>query len=106
MTRTHVPVLAGELIELLDPHAGETAIDCTFGDGGHARLVAGRIGPAGVLVCGDRGPAAGGGVGGLARGGGGGTPLMGMGDAGARAGAVGEGDRGGTGAPARRVRLV
>ena len=58
MTRTHVPVLAGELIELLDPHAGETAIDCTFGDGGHARLVAGRIGPAGVLVCVDRDPAA------------------------------------------------
>jgi len=27
MTRTHVPVLAGELIELLDPHPGETAID-------------------------------------------------------------------------------
>jgi len=58
MTRTHVPVLAGELIELLDPHAGETAIDCTFGDGGHARLVAGRIGPAGMLVCVDRDPAA------------------------------------------------
>jgi len=58
MTRTHVPVLAGELIELLDPHVGETAIDCTFGDGGHARLVAGRIGPAGMLVCVDRDPAA------------------------------------------------
>src|SRR5947207_11240801 len=58
MTRTHVPVLAGELIELLDPHVGETAIDCTFGDGGHARLVAERIGPAGMLVCVDRDPAA------------------------------------------------
>src|SRR5439155_21572253 len=58
MTRAHVPVLAGELIELLDPHVGETAIDCTFGDGGHARLVAGRIGPAGMLVCVDRDPAA------------------------------------------------
>ena len=58
MTRTHVPVLAGELIELLDPHPGETAIDCTFGDGGHARLVAGRIGPTGLLVCIDRDPAA------------------------------------------------
>src|SRR5947199_7991486 len=58
MTRTHVPVLAGELIDLLDPHPGETAIDCTFGDGGHARLVAGRIGPAGMLVCVDRDPAA------------------------------------------------
>ena len=58
MTRTHVPVLAGELIELLDPHVGETAIECTFGDGGHARFVAGRIGPAGMLVCVDRDPAA------------------------------------------------
>jgi 16S rRNA (cytosine1402-N4)-methyltransferase len=58
MTRTHVPVLAGELIELLDPQPGETAIDCTFGAGGHARLVAGRIGPTGTLVCVDRDPAA------------------------------------------------
>ena len=58
MTRTHVPVLAGELIELLDPRPGETAVDCTFGDGGHARLVAGRIGAAGTLVCVDRDPAA------------------------------------------------
>src|SRR5205814_5322211 len=58
MTRTHVPVLAGELIDLLDPRPGETAVDCTFGDGGHARLVAGRIGSAGTLVCIDRDPAA------------------------------------------------
>jgi 16S rRNA (cytosine1402-N4)-methyltransferase len=58
MTRAHVPVLAGELIELLDPGPGETAVDCTFGDGGHARLVAGRIGPTGTLVCIDRDPAA------------------------------------------------
>src|SRR4051812_48116340 len=58
MTRTHVPVLAGELIDLLDPRPGETAIDCTFGDGGHARLVADRIGPGGTLICIDRDPAA------------------------------------------------
>jgi 16S rRNA (cytosine1402-N4)-methyltransferase len=58
MTRAHVPVLAGELIELLDPAPGETAVDCTFGDGGHARLVAGRIGPTGTLVCIDRDPSA------------------------------------------------
>src|SRR3954464_11275703 len=58
MTRTHVPVLAGELIDLLDPQPGETAVDCTFGDGGHARLVAGRIGPTGTLVCIDRDPSA------------------------------------------------
>jgi 16S rRNA (cytosine1402-N4)-methyltransferase len=58
MTRTHVPVLAGELIDLLDPRPGETAVDCTFGGGGHARLVAGRLGPRGTLVCIDRDPAA------------------------------------------------
>ena len=58
MTRTHVPVLAGELIELLDPAPGETAVDCTFGAGGHARLVAERLGAGGTLVCVDRDPAA------------------------------------------------
>jgi 16S rRNA (cytosine1402-N4)-methyltransferase len=58
MTRTHVPVLAGELIDLLDPREGDTAIDCTFGDGGHARLVADRLGPSGTLICIDRDPAA------------------------------------------------
>ena len=47
MARTHVPVLAGELIDLTAPGPGETAVDCTFGAGGHARLVADRIGPAG-----------------------------------------------------------
>jgi 16S rRNA (cytosine1402-N4)-methyltransferase len=39
MTRTHTPVLAGELIELTDPRPGETAVDCTVGGGGHARLI-------------------------------------------------------------------
>jgi 16S rRNA (cytosine1402-N4)-methyltransferase len=58
MTTTHIPVLAGELIEILDPHPGETAVDCTFGAGGHARLVAERLGPTGTLVCIDRDPAA------------------------------------------------
>ena len=54
----HVPVLAGELIDLTAPAAGETAVDCTFGAGGHARLVAERLGPTGTLVCIDRDPAA------------------------------------------------
>jgi 16S rRNA (cytosine1402-N4)-methyltransferase len=58
MTQIHIPVLAGELIDVVDPHAGETAVDCTFGGGGHARLVAGRIGPTGTLICVDRDPAA------------------------------------------------
>jgi 16S rRNA (cytosine1402-N4)-methyltransferase len=58
MTRPHVPVLAGELIDVLGPQPGEVAVDCTFGAGGHARLVANRIGPTGLLVCIDRDPAA------------------------------------------------
>jgi 16S rRNA (cytosine1402-N4)-methyltransferase len=58
MTQTHIPVLAGEMIDLLDPRPGETAVDCTFGGGGHARLVAERIGPAGTLIAIDRDPLA------------------------------------------------
>ncbi len=58
MTRTHTPVLAGELIELADPREGEVVVDCTFGGGGHARLIADRIGPAGVLIGIDRDPMA------------------------------------------------
>ncbi|WP_241004435.1 16S rRNA (cytosine(1402)-N(4))-methyltransferase RsmH [Conexibacter sp. SYSU D00693] len=56
MTASHVPVLAGELIDLTDPQPGEVAVDCTFGAGGHARLVAERLGPHGLLVCIDRDP--------------------------------------------------
>lgn len=54
MTASHVPVLAGELIEALDPQPGQIAVDCTFGAGGHARLVAERIGPTGTLIAIDR----------------------------------------------------
>jgi 16S rRNA (cytosine1402-N4)-methyltransferase len=58
MTQAHIPVLAGELIDIVDPAPGEVAVDCTFGGGGHARLIAERIGPAGTLICIDRDPAA------------------------------------------------
>jgi 16S rRNA (cytosine1402-N4)-methyltransferase len=58
MARTHVPVLAGELISALDPAPGAVVVDCTFGAGGHARLVADRIGSGGELVCIDRDPQA------------------------------------------------
>jgi 16S rRNA (cytosine1402-N4)-methyltransferase len=54
----HIPVLAGELVEALDPAPGEIAVDCTFGGGGHARLIAERIGPAGTLIGIDRDPEA------------------------------------------------
>jgi len=58
MPRTHVPVLAGELIEALDPRPGQIAIDCTLGAAGHARLVAGRLGATGTLIAIDRDPLA------------------------------------------------
>src|SRR2546421_5698641 len=58
MTKTHIPVLAGELMELVDPRPGETAVDCTVGGGGHARLIADRLGPGGTLIGIDRDPLA------------------------------------------------
>jgi 16S rRNA (cytosine1402-N4)-methyltransferase len=58
MTQVHIPVLAGELIDIVDPRPGEIAVDCTLGGGGHARLIADRIGPAGTLIGIDRDPAA------------------------------------------------
>ena len=58
MTSLHVPVLAGELVDVLDPQPGQTAIDCTVGGGGHARLIAERLGPLGTLIGIDRDPVA------------------------------------------------
>ena len=58
MTREHVPVLAGEVIELTDPRPGETVVDCTFGGGGHARLFEERVRPDGTVIGIDRDPAA------------------------------------------------
>jgi 16S rRNA (cytosine1402-N4)-methyltransferase len=55
--KDHEPVLAEELIDLLDPRPGETFVDCTFGGGGHARLIAERLGAEGELIAVDRDPA-------------------------------------------------
>jgi 16S rRNA (cytosine1402-N4)-methyltransferase len=52
----HEPVLAEELVEILDPRPGETFLDCTFGGGGHARLIADRLAPEGELIAVDRDP--------------------------------------------------
>jgi 16S rRNA (cytosine1402-N4)-methyltransferase len=54
----HLPVLADELVSLLAPRPGQTAVDCTFGGGGHARRVAELLGPEGRLIGIDRDPAA------------------------------------------------
>lgn len=58
MTIAHIPVLAEELLVLLDPQPGQVAIDCTFGGGGHARMVAEQLGSQGTLVAIDRDPLA------------------------------------------------
>jgi 16S rRNA (cytosine1402-N4)-methyltransferase len=54
----HEPVLADELTSLLAPEPGQTAVDCTFGGGGHARRVAAQLGSSGTLIGIDRDPAA------------------------------------------------
>lgn len=54
----HVPVLATELVDLLDPQPEDTVIDCTFGAGGHARLVSNLLGPKATFIGIDRDPVA------------------------------------------------
>jgi 16S rRNA (cytosine1402-N4)-methyltransferase len=58
MPTEHDPVLAEELTSLLAPGSGQTAVDCTFGGGGHARRIADALGPEGTLIAIDRDPAA------------------------------------------------
>lgn len=63
MPTVHIPVLAGELVGILEragigSQPGQVAVDCTFGGGGHARLVAHRLGAGGTLVAIDRDPEA------------------------------------------------
>lgn len=54
----HLPVLADELVKLLDAHPGDRVVDCTFGAGGHARYFAPVLGPEGWLIGIDRDPEA------------------------------------------------
>jgi 16S rRNA (cytosine1402-N4)-methyltransferase len=50
----HVPVLAGEVRELLAIEPGETVIDATFGAGGHAALLAAELAGKGRFIAVDR----------------------------------------------------
>ncbi len=53
----HVPVLPAEVLAALEPAAGQVMVDATLGAGGHARLLAERLGPSGQLIALDRDPA-------------------------------------------------
>ena len=55
--KDHQAVMPEEVVEILDPRPGETFLDCTFGGGGHARLLAERLGSEGELIAVDRDPA-------------------------------------------------
>ena len=52
----HVPVLAREVGALLDVHPGELIVDCTFGAGGHSRVLARDLEGSGQLIAIDRDP--------------------------------------------------
>ena len=54
----HVPVLLEEAVAALAISAEGTYVDATFGRGGHARAILGRLGASGRLVAFDRDPAA------------------------------------------------
>jgi 16S rRNA (cytosine1402-N4)-methyltransferase len=55
---THVPVLLDEAVAALAVKPAGIYVDATFGRGGHAGAILGRLGPAGRLIGIDRDPAA------------------------------------------------
>ena len=46
----HVPVLLEQVLDILNPKAGERVVDCTAGLGGHAAAIAQRLGPSGTIA--------------------------------------------------------
>src|SRR5947209_10318272 len=52
----HLPVMPAEVLEQLAPAPGQTLVDATVGAGGHTRLLAERVGPAGRVIGLDQDP--------------------------------------------------
>jgi 16S rRNA (cytosine1402-N4)-methyltransferase len=53
----HLPVMPDEVLALLDPKPGQSALDCTVGRGGHAELIIPRLGAGGRYLALDLDPA-------------------------------------------------
>jgi 16S rRNA (cytosine1402-N4)-methyltransferase len=47
---SHVPIMVEEILEVLDPRPGDTAVDCTLGFGGHTRRLLSRVAPGGHVL--------------------------------------------------------
>ncbi len=47
---THRPIMVAEVLDVLAPQAGQVAVDCTLGYGGHAESLLQRLLPGGKLV--------------------------------------------------------
>ena len=46
----HLPIMVEEVLHCLRPGAGEVAVDCTLGGGGHARAILERVRPGGRVI--------------------------------------------------------
>jgi len=47
---THRPIMVDEVLRCLQPTAGNVAVDCTLGGGGHAQAILPRLQPGGRLI--------------------------------------------------------
>src|SRR5436190_17899136 len=47
---THRPIMVAEILEVLSPRPGDSAVDCTLGYGGHAQEILSRLQPGGCLL--------------------------------------------------------
>lgn len=46
----HEPVLVEPILELFNPQAGQSCLDCTVGRGGHAKVIAPKLAPGGRYI--------------------------------------------------------